>query len=58
MDNAAYHVNDDALNMFRELKIPVLFTGPNSYDAVPIELLFASFKKEDVNPTNVPTGKK
>ena len=58
MDNASWHVNDDALRAYSELNIPILFTGPQSYAASPIELLFAAFKKEDINPERVPTGKK
>ena len=27
------------------------------YDACPIELWFAAFKTEDINPRHVPTGK-
>ena len=36
----------------------MLFTGPHSYDAAPIELLFASFKSDDVNPNHLPQGKR
>jgi len=40
------------------LKIPMLFSAPHSFDAVPIELLFASFKSDDVNPNHLPQGKR
>ena len=40
------------------LRIPILFTGPHSYDAVPAELLFAAFKADDINPSKVPQGKR
>jgi hypothetical protein len=57
-DNASYAVCESTLKLMKGLKIPMLFTGPHSYDAVPIELLFAAFKSEDVNPTHVPQGKR
>ena len=44
LDGAPYHTSESTLQLMEGLQIPVLFTGPHSYDAVPIELLFASFK--------------
>jgi len=46
------------MQLMEGLRIPVLFTGPHSYDAVPIELLFASFKADDVNPSHLPQNKR
>ena len=43
--------------MLAGLKMPILFTGTHSYDASPCELWFAHFKKADVNPRHVKTGK-
>ena len=50
LDGAPYHTSDSTLELMKGLRIPVLYTGPHSYDAVPAELLFAAFKSEDVNP--------
>ena len=58
LDNARYHRSKEILTLLKELHIPVLFTGPHSYAAVPIELWFAAFKADDINPRHVPTGKK
>jgi len=58
MDNAPYHKSNDTLRLLEHLRIPVIFTGPHSYDASPVELLFAAFKSNDINPRHVPTGKK
>ena len=58
LDNAPYHTSDGTINLMRGLNIPVLFTGPHSYDAAPIELLFAAFKSNDINPRHVPSGKR
>ena len=57
LDNAPYHASESTIDLMEGLKIPVLFTGPHSYDAVPIELLFAAFKSRDINPRHVPQGK-
>ncbi len=57
LDNAPYHIGKSVLNLMQQLQIPVLFTGPHSYDAAPIELLFAAFKAADINPRKIKTGK-
>ena len=33
-----------------EYQIPAFFTGPYSYDAAPVEKIFATIKKHDLNP--------
>ena len=58
LDNASYHASKSALSVFARLEIPILFTGPYSYAASPIELFFAAFKSRDINPRKIPTGKK
>ena len=57
-DNAAYHTCPATLAVLRKLQLVVLFTGPNSYLAAPVELLFGAFKAVDVNPRKLPTGKR
>ena len=57
LDNATYHTSKSTLKMLAELDVPLLFTGPHSYSASPIELLFAAFKATDINPRRMPTGK-
>ena len=57
-DNAPYAVSESSLDIMKGLKIPMLFTGPHSYDGAPVELLFAAFKADDVNPNHVPQGKR
>ena len=44
--------------VIRELRIPFFFTGPYSYDASPCELWFAHFKRADINPRHIKTGKR
>ena len=58
LDNAPYHKSKETLKLLEDLDVPVLFTGPHSYDVAPCELLFAAFKAADINPRHVPTGKK
>ena len=50
LDNAPYHNSESTMKLFESLRIPVLFTGPHSYDAAPCELFFALFKSVDFNP--------
>ena len=58
LDNASYHNGREIQKLFSDLKIPIIYTGPHSYDAAPCELLFAAFKCKDINPRKIPTGKK
>ena len=53
LDNASYHATANTLKVFDALRIPVMFTGPHSYDAAPCELFFAAFKRADINPRRV-----
>lgn len=57
-DNAQYHKSGEMLKLLEKLDIPVLYTGPHSYSAVPIKLWFAAFKSVDINPRHIPMGKK
>ena len=58
MDNATYHTSPALLKVLALLRVPVLFTGPHSYQASPIELFFAAFKAADINPWRVTTGQR
>ena len=58
LDNAPYHASESTIELMEGLNIPILFTGPHSYDAAPIELLFAAFKSRDINPRHVQQGKR
>jgi len=56
-DGASYHQSDATLKLIEELKMPIIITGPHSYDIAPCELWFAMFKKVNINPRRVKTGK-
>ena len=58
LDNAVYHTCPEVRAYMHQLKIPVMYTAPYSYDASPVELFFAYLKNQDINPKNLPTGKK
>ena len=36
-DNATYATSPASLRVYEKLQIPMMFLGPNSYDAVPAE---------------------
>jgi len=57
LDNAPYHNSEHILKVLDDYSIPVIFTGPHSYDAAPIELWFARFKSVNINPECLPMGK-
>ena len=50
MDNAPYHTSNTMMKFYEVNKLPIMFTGPHSYSASPVELYFAAFKKDDINP--------
>ena len=58
LDNASYHGTSSLLKLFESLRIPVIFSGPHSYDTAACELLFAMFKSGTWNPEGLPMGKK
>ena len=45
LDNALWHKSTAVLSHFDRLEIRVVFSGPYSYDASPVELFFACFKR-------------
>ena len=45
MDNARYNLKDDIKAQIQRLKMPVIHSGPYSYDAAPVERFFGYFKQ-------------
>ena len=58
LDNASYHCSKETIAMLKTQRIPTMFLGPYSYDVAPCELFFALFKQVELNPNNLPLGKK
>ena len=40
------------------MRIEVIYSGPYSYSAAPIEMLFGALKQGELNPERLPTGKR
>jgi len=57
-DNAPYHISASTQKVLQDLRIPILFFGPHSYNIAVAELFFAFVKSTHLNPTFMPTGKK
>ena len=57
LDNATYHKSEAIFEYFETQKLPVIFSGPHSYDAAPAELAFAALKSVNLNPADVKTSK-
>jgi hypothetical protein len=58
LDNASYHSSAETRAATQALGLKLIFSGPYSYSAAPIELLFGGLKAGELNPENLPTGKK
>ena len=58
LDNASYHNAKETIELMKQLNIPVMFSGPHSYSTSPIELVFAALKSRNLNPEQLPTGKR
>jgi len=50
LDNAPYHSSKVMMEFYELHQLPVMFTAPHSYAASPVELMFAHFKRADINP--------
>ena len=57
-DNASYHSSAETRSVLKKMGINIIFSGPYSYSAAPIELLFGSLKVNELNPERLPTGKR
>ena len=58
LDGAKYHIIQETQDHLRRLGVEVIYTGPHSYSTAPCELFFATLKSGDLNPLDLPTGKK
>ena len=57
-DNAKYHTSSETREAIRKLGLKVIYSGPYSYSAAPVELLFVGVKMNELNIENVHTGKR
>lgn len=58
VDNAPYHTGDDISNYLRKMQVPIMYSGPYSYSAAPIESLFSLLKWGELNKARQSAGKK
>ena len=58
IDNAPYHTGDEIRDYLHKMQIPIIYSGPYSYSAAPIETLFSFLKLGELNQEGIPTGKK
>ena len=57
-DNASYHASNETRAVVRALRLKVIYSGPYSYSAAPIELIFGGLKNRELNPDYQSTGKR
>ena len=57
-DNASYHTSKETRAVIRALGIKIIYSGPYSFSAAPIELLFGGLKKGELNQNGLATGKR
>jgi hypothetical protein len=58
IDNASYHRDKDTMEVYKELKIPILLTAPYSPNCCAVEMVFGALKRGEHNPLNNRTSKK
>ena len=58
LDGAKYHRSTDTLAACKELQIPYMISGPYSYNVAPCEYWYSLFKRVNINPRKVKTGKR
>ena len=58
LDGARYHTSEEMRDYLKKMQVDVIYSGPYSYSAAPIELLFSALKKGELNPERLPSGKR
>lgn len=58
LDGATYHTGSKVREFMRKLQLEVIWSGPYSYDAAFIELVFGHLKLGELNTEQQATGKK
>ena len=57
VDGAKYHKSPATRKVFKQIGASYIISSPYSYDAAPVELYFSYFKRVQVNPEHLKTGK-
>ena len=58
LDVACYHTSEEMREYLRKMEAPLIYSGPYSYSAAPIERMFSALKLGDLNPDRISTGKR
>ena len=58
LDGARYHTVEEMREYLRKLQVQIIYSGPYSYAAAPIEMVFGALKRGELNPERRSTGKK
>ena len=58
LDNASWHTSPVMKERLARLELPIIYSGPYSYAAAPIESVFSALKFGELNRSKLPTGKK
>ena len=57
-DNAPYHTSVETKKIIHRLGLQIIFSGPYSFSAAPIETLFSGLKFGELNTEDSSTGKR
>ena len=58
MDNAPYHVSEISRRFYALYKLTIAFTAPYAYESSPIETVFSTLKRGELNEDHIRmTGK-
>ena len=58
LDNASYHKSAATLEVLKALDMPVMYSGPYSFNIAACELFFSRLKRDVLNPNDLPLGKR
>ena len=53
LDGARYHTSEEMRDYLKKMQVDVIYSGPYSYSAAPIELLFSALKNGNLNPNKI-----
>lgn len=57
-DGARYHQSASAMKLLAELQVPIAVSGPYGYSCSPCELWYSLFKRVQINPRKIKSGKR
>ena len=58
LDGASYHTSKEMREYLQKLQVQIIYSGPYSYAAAPIEMVFGALKRGDLNPERRSVAKK